>query len=159
MPLKIVRENPRGQCSNSSISEWHYWWFLIDWLLDTVNPIQYMHMVLWFDVLWRCYQLLWDWCGLFTHIFQGCFTGTGTIIWLPQCQWSNHEGYDCPSVRDHEEYDCPRVSSMIMRFDCSSVSEVIMKYMIAPMLEIIKGMISSVSVKWSWGMTVPVSVK
>ena len=25
--------------------------------------------------------------------FQGCFTGTGAIIWLPQCQWSNPEGY------------------------------------------------------------------
>ena len=28
-----------------------------------------------------------------THILQGCFTGTGAIIWLPQCQWSNPEGY------------------------------------------------------------------
>ena len=30
---------------------------------------------------------------VFTYIIQGCFTGTGTIILLPQCQWSNHEGY------------------------------------------------------------------
>ena len=29
----------------------------------------------------------------FTHIFQGYFTGTGAIMWLPQCQWSNPEGY------------------------------------------------------------------
>ena len=29
----------------------------------------------------------------FTHILQGYFTGTGAIIWLPQCQWSNPEGY------------------------------------------------------------------
>ena len=28
---------------------------------------------------------------IFTHIFQGCFTGTGAIIWLPQYQWSNPE--------------------------------------------------------------------
>ena len=28
-----------------------------------------------------------------THILQGYFTGTGAIIWLPQCQWSNPEGY------------------------------------------------------------------
>ena len=27
------------------------------------------------------------------HILQGYFTGTGAIIWLPQCQWSNPEGY------------------------------------------------------------------
>ena len=30
---------------------------------------------------------------LFTHILQGSFTGTGAIIWLPQCQWGNPEGY------------------------------------------------------------------
>ena len=30
--------------------------------------------------------------GLFAHIVQGYFTGTGAIIWLPQCQWSNPEG-------------------------------------------------------------------
>ena len=28
-----------------------------------------------------------------THIPQGYFTGTGAIIWLPQCQWSNPEKY------------------------------------------------------------------
>ena len=33
------------------------------------------------------------WHGLSTHILQGYFTGTGAIIWLPQCQWSNPEGY------------------------------------------------------------------
>ena len=26
---------------------------------------------------------------IFTHILQGCFTGTGAILWLPQFQWSN----------------------------------------------------------------------
>ena len=29
----------------------------------------------------------------FTHILQGNFTGTRTMIRLFQCQWSNHEGY------------------------------------------------------------------
>ena len=34
-------------------------------------------------------------CGSrFTHILQGYFTGTGAIKWLPQCQWSNPEGYE-----------------------------------------------------------------
>ena len=28
-----------------------------------------------------------------THILQGCFTCIGAIIWLPQCQWCNPEGY------------------------------------------------------------------
>ena len=33
-------------------------------------------------------------CGIlpFTHILQCYFTGTGAIVWLPQCQWSNSEG-------------------------------------------------------------------
>ena len=25
----------------------------------------------------------------YIHILQGCFTGTGAIIWLSQCKWSN----------------------------------------------------------------------
>ena len=28
---------------------------------------------------------------IFTHVIQGYFTGTGTIVWLPQCLWSNPE--------------------------------------------------------------------
>ena len=31
---------------------------------------------------------------VFTHILQGYFTGTGAILGLPQCQWSNHEEYE-----------------------------------------------------------------
>ena len=30
---------------------------------------------------------------LFTHVFRGCFTGIGAIIWIPQCLWSNPAGY------------------------------------------------------------------
>ena len=29
----------------------------------------------------------------FIHILQGYLTGTGAIIWLPQCQWSNPDRY------------------------------------------------------------------
>ena len=36
-------------------------------------------------------------CGLvpggMAYILQGYFTGTGAIIWLPQCQWSKLEKY------------------------------------------------------------------
>ena len=39
----------------------------------------------------------WPYCDLvfanFTHILQGYFTGAGAIVWLPQYQWSNPEGY------------------------------------------------------------------
>ena len=44
-------------------------------------------VVLCFALLWLYHQFL------RMHILQGYFTGTGAIIWLPQCQWSNPEGY------------------------------------------------------------------
>ena len=43
--------------------------------------------------MWFCYQISmvsWD---EVTHILQGCITGNGAITWLPQCHWSNPEGY------------------------------------------------------------------
>ena len=39
-------------------------------------------------------------CDTFTHILQGYFTGTGAIIGLPLCLWSNPEGYDCPNAHE-----------------------------------------------------------
>ena len=30
---------------------------------------------------------------VFIHIHQGCFAGTGAIVRLPQCQWSEPDGY------------------------------------------------------------------
>ena len=30
---------------------------------------------------------------VFIHIHQGCFTGIGAIVRLPQCQWSKSDGY------------------------------------------------------------------
>ena len=38
-------------------------------------------------------DLLCFWSWDFNHILQGCFTGTGAILWLPRCQWSNPDGY------------------------------------------------------------------
>ena len=46
-------------------------------------------------------QVVFSWfmfcCGWvavsFTHILQDYFTGTGAILRLPQCQWSNPKGY------------------------------------------------------------------
>ena len=34
-----------------------------------------------------------DCLNLNLNILQGHFTDTGAITWLPQCQWSNPEGY------------------------------------------------------------------
>ena len=52
-------------------------------LVYRVHPKNYAQVSL-------CYVLL---LTSVTHILQGCFTGAGAIIWLPQCQWSNPEGY------------------------------------------------------------------
>ena len=40
-----------------------------------------------------CYVSLWLRTDCFIHILQVCFTGTGAIIRLPRCQWSNPEKY------------------------------------------------------------------
>ena len=51
--------------------------------LYKVFPMKYAHSL--------CFVVFY--CGLvstnFSHIPQDSFTGTGAIIWLPQCQWRN----------------------------------------------------------------------
>ena len=46
-----------------------------------------------FVSLWSYYQFLVNSCDNFIDILCGYFTSTGTIMQLPQCQWSSHEGY------------------------------------------------------------------
>ena len=38
---------------------------------------------------YRCYISI-----SFIHILQGCFIGTGAIVWLPHCQWHNPDHMD-----------------------------------------------------------------
>ena len=59
---------------------------------DVIRP-QWVKMstLVWF--LWVVLLFLMDLDVAFTHIIQGCFTGTGAIIWLPQCLWGNPEWY------------------------------------------------------------------
>ena len=61
-------------------------------LTSCVTTVQYipwiMHMVC--SLPCFCYGLA---ITDFIHILQGYFTGTGAILWLPQCLWSNPEGY------------------------------------------------------------------
>ena len=44
---------------------------------------------------------------VFIHIHQGCFPGTGAIVRLPQCQWSEPDGYgkisQCISTTKHSK--------------------------------------------------------
>ena len=59
----------------------------------TVYPKKYAHgfVVLCFVVVMRSFIM--NSHEVFIHIHQGCFAATGTIVRLPQCQWSKPEGY------------------------------------------------------------------
>ena len=62
-----------------------------EWL--TVYPKKYAHsfVVLCFVVVMQSFIM--NSHEVFIHIHQGCFTGTGAIVRLPQCQWSKPDGY------------------------------------------------------------------
>ena len=60
---------------------------------STVYPKKYAHgfVVLCFVVFMQSFIM--NSYGVFIHIHQGCFAGTGAIVRLPQCQWSKPDGY------------------------------------------------------------------
>ena len=65
-------------------------------LIDMMTfPFQWwpihMHGFHWLYFVVVVFSFLADKCDTCAHISQGCFTGSGAIIWLPQCQWSNRE--------------------------------------------------------------------
>ena len=59
----------------------------------TVYPKKYAHgfVVLCFVVVMQSFIM--NSHEVFIHIHRGCFTGTGAIVRLPQCQWSKPDGY------------------------------------------------------------------
>ena len=59
----------------------------------TVYPKKYAHcfVVLCFVVVMQSFIM--NSHEVFIHIHQGCFAGTGSIVRLPQCQWSKPDGY------------------------------------------------------------------
>ena len=61
--------------------------------LYTVYPRKYAHgfVVLCFVVVMQSFIM--NSHEVFIHIHQGCFTGTGAIVRLPQCQWNKPDGY------------------------------------------------------------------
>ena len=62
-------------------------------IISTVYPKKYAHgfVVLCFVVVMQsCIMNSHEVC---IHIHQGCFAGTGAIVRLPQCQWSEPDGY------------------------------------------------------------------
>ena len=58
----------------SGLLQWH-------WGNHRVNPLCPMKYT--FLSALFCDDILIDSCHIFTHILQGCFTGTGAILWLP----------------------------------------------------------------------------
>ena len=62
-------------------------------VLFTVYPKKYAHgfVVLCFVVVMQSFIM--NSHEVFIHIHQGCFAGTGAMVRLPQCQWSNADGY------------------------------------------------------------------
>ena len=60
---------------------------------STVYPKKYAHgfVVLCFVVVMQSFIM--NSHEVYIHIHQGCFAGTGAIVWLPQCQWSKPDGY------------------------------------------------------------------
>ena len=65
----------------------------LDAYVHTVYPKKYAHgfVVLCFVVVMQSFIM--NSPGVFIHIHQGCFAGTGAIVRLPQCQWSKPAGY------------------------------------------------------------------
>ena len=65
------------------------------WIRFIIIPSQnILHYIPWImhmfeRVTFRCGLVMVD----VTHILQGCFTGIGAILWLPQCQVRNPEEY------------------------------------------------------------------
>ena len=63
------------------------------WIQYTVYHKKYAHgfVVLCFVVVMQSFII--NSHEVFIHIHLGCFAGTGTIVRLPQCQWSKPDGY------------------------------------------------------------------
>ena len=76
-------------------------------LYYTVHPKKYAHgfVVLCFVVVMQSFIM--NSHEVFIHIHLGCFAGTGTIVRLPQCQWSKPDGYgkisQCITTTKHSE--------------------------------------------------------
>ena len=63
---------------------------LSEWFIYRYRHLKYIPGDKYMVLLWAYYQFLEvDPCDVFSQILQGCFTCTGAITWLPQCQWSN----------------------------------------------------------------------
>ena len=60
---------------------------------STVYPKKYAHGFVVFCFVVVMQSFIMNSHEVFIHIHQGCFAGTGAIVRLPQCQWSEPDGY------------------------------------------------------------------
>ena len=89
----------RGTLIFSSICAWINcwgWWFetpscSLSHQCNEIGISKYVQFLWLFGLV--IFQFFDNPCQSFTHIRLGCFTGTGTVVWLCQCQWSIPEWY------------------------------------------------------------------
>ena len=75
LQLALSKINVKFRTSQES---WTHGYHIVKNCKYTTPPLAFCCHLVWVDL---------------THIFQGYFAGTGAILWLPQCQRSNPEGY------------------------------------------------------------------
>ena len=83
---RVLWQSWNARYPTQSTEELNIWKF-------TVYPKKYAHgfVVLCFVVVMQSFIM--NSHEVFIHIHYACFTGTGAIVRLPQCQWSKPDGY------------------------------------------------------------------
>ena len=90
--LLLIHATSSTRFNQVSAQVWLSWCSSCCCYRITLYPKKYAHgfVVLCFVVM---QSLIMNSHEVFIHIHQGCFTGTGAIVRLPQCQWSKPDGY------------------------------------------------------------------
>ena len=68
-------------------------------------------------------------CDSFTSSLQGFFTGSGAIIWLPQCQWKNPEEYGSHGLVLNQTKTQQNIILWMYCVQTSSISHIYMEYL------------------------------
>ena len=95
----VMRSNPACShvwaCSNFGscmCEQWIYFTRIMNTMFTF--PSTMINWILLYCFFSLCCVLFLLWYGIVSCISpRVIFTGTGAIIWLPQCQWSNPQGY------------------------------------------------------------------
>ena len=89
--LKLNHVNKRGHSYHITI-----YYGLSHYTQYRVYPLNRYTVLFCFILLWLHRQFAVDAYDLIIHFHRDCFTGTGVIAWLSQCQWSKpgRHGYN-----------------------------------------------------------------